>query len=387
MVHQQRIGMKSAADDLAKAFRVCRWAPAYLWQQLVRKSTPSPFHLIIAIADHFEPYVLPSAPKTFLPRQEQILRVKRWCELYPQVFDQWRDRSGSPLKHTYFYPAEHYDPQLLDMLSKHCHIGWGEIEVHLHHGVDFPDTAENTRQALVIFRDRLVNHGCLSHLDSSSDPRYGFVHGNWALANSAGGMYCGVDSEIQVLVDTGCYADFTLPSAPNIAQVSKINSLYECSEPLGRSGSHRCGQDLACGHTPTTFPLIIQGPLMLRFDRRKHRILPTLENSALTAANPPSSQRLKLWKAARIKVSGRSDWVFVKLHCHAMDPRDTPTLLGQPLVEFLQLLATLEKKGEFQAHFVTAREMTNIALAACAGKSGDPSDFKNYRLRLIHRHS
>jgi len=380
------LGMTSAADDLAKAFRVCRWAPAYLWQKFVRKSAPNPFHLIIAIADHFEPYIIPNSPRTFLPRQEQVFRVKRWCESYPQVFDQWRDHSGSPLKHTYFYPAEHYDPLLLEVLAKHCRLGWGEIEVHLHHGIDSPDTAENTRNSLVTMRDHLVNCGCLCHLDGSSEPRYGFVHGNWALANSAGGKYCGVDCELQILAETGCYADFTLPSAPNVAQVSKINALYECNGLLGATGSHARGRDLACGSAPTRFPLIIQGPLMLRFDRRKRGVLPTIENSALTAANPPTSQRLELWTDAGIQVSGRPDWIFVKLHCHGMDPRDTPTLLGQPLTEFLEHMEMREKKGDFQAHFVTAREMTNIVLAACDGKNGNPSDFKNYRLRLIHGH-
>ena len=60
---------------------------------------------------------------------------------------------------------------------------------------------------------------------------YGFVHGNFALANSADGHHCGVDSEMQVLAETGCYADFTLP--PGLyhrAHIAKINSLYECSD-------------------------------------------------------------------------------------------------------------------------------------------------------------
>ena len=38
---------------------------------------------------------------------------------------------------------------------------------------------------------------------------YAFVHGNFALANSAGGRYCGVDEEMQILAETGCYADMT----------------------------------------------------------------------------------------------------------------------------------------------------------------------------------
>jgi hypothetical protein len=33
-------------------------------------------------------------------------------------------------------------------------------------------------------------------------------------------------------------------------------------------------------------------------------------------------------------------------------------------------------------HFVTAREMANIAMAAVEGNSGDPDDFKDYYWKL-----
>jgi len=42
------------------------------------------------------------------------------------------------------------------MLAEHCHDGWGEIEIHLHHGVPEPDTAETLRRSLVAFRDALA---------------------------------------------------------------------------------------------------------------------------------------------------------------------------------------------------------------------------------------
>jgi hypothetical protein len=32
---------------------------------------------------------------------------------------------------------------------------------------------------------------------------------------------------------------------------------------------------------------------------------------------------------------------------------------------------------------VTAREMVNIALAACDGHDGNPADYRDYRLRLV----
>ena len=206
---------------------------------------------------------------------------------------------------------------------------------------------------------------------------YVFVHGNWALANSARGAFCGVDDEMHILAETGCYADMTLPSAPSIAQVAKMNALYECSLPLDRRAPHRKGRDLRAGRPPQTFPLIISGPLSLDFRRRK------IENGALTALLPPTMQRLEHWRRANITVRGRPEWVFIKLHCHGMDPRDQAAMYGEPLQRFLQQLTDgAGAGGEYRLHFVTAREMVNIALAACDGRPGPPGDHRDYRLKL-----
>ena len=72
-------------------------------------------------------------------------------------------------------------------------------------------------------------HGLLTR-DGSGRLRYGFIHGNWALANSLpDGRWCGVDDELSVLRETGCYADFTLPSAPSPAQTRTVNTIYYAS--------------------------------------------------------------------------------------------------------------------------------------------------------------
>jgi hypothetical protein len=70
--------------------------------------------------------------------------------------------------HTYFYPAEQYDEGLVDRLAEHCHAGWGEIGIHLHHGMVAPDTAENTWRELTHFRDVLAECGCLSYWQGPS---------------------------------------------------------------------------------------------------------------------------------------------------------------------------------------------------------------------------
>jgi hypothetical protein len=67
-----------------------------------------------------------------------------------------------------------------------------------------------------------------------------------------------------------------------------------------------------------------------------------------------------------------------------MDPRDEPAMLGEPLRRFLGALLDRGASDEsYKVHFVTAREMVNIALAACSGLAGEPGDFRDYRLKLV----
>ena len=358
---------------------VLRWLPDYSLQRLTRRPNGiRPVHLMIGVADHFEPPV---------PSREAGVpgRLKDWCREYPAAIGSWRDADGQPFRHTYFYPAEQYDEATIDLLADHCQAGWGEIEVHLHHGVSHPDTAEHTASTLIKLRDSLVDRGCLSRENGVGPARYAFVHGNWALANSANGRFCGVDEEMQILADTGCYADFTLP-APSSAQTSKINSLYECAVPLNQRAPHRRGQDLQCGHPPKTFPLIIQGPLLIDFGRRKkNSFLPGIENSELSGINPPTMRRLGLWQEAAITVLGRPDWLFIKLHCHGMAPGEELAMFGAPMKSFLKELVEGSQNGtDYKLHFVTMREMVNIILAACDQREGNPGEYRDYRFELIH---
>ncbi len=373
-------------NHFEKARNNLKWLPTCLWQRLVRRPVKTaPGHLIICLADHFEPSIMPERIGIHAERQEQEQRLEHWCREYPRVVRDWPDADGRPFRHTYFYPAEQYNKALIERLAEHCKAGWGEVEIHLHHGIEAPDTPEHTRQQIVGFRDALAEQGCLSLMDGAGVPRYAFVHGNSALANSAGGIACGVDSEMLILSETGCYADLTLPSAPNPSQVAKVNSLYECTLPLGSRAPHRRGRNLECGRPPQIFPLILQGPLLLTFAGRKQGWpFPRIENGALTTVNPPTMKRLRLWRKAVITVRGRGDWLFMKLHCHGMDPRDHDVMLGEPMREFIRDLSEgTNNHNRDKVHFVTAREMTNIVLAACDGRDGNPGDYRDYRLRLI----
>jgi hypothetical protein len=351
----------------------------------LRPPVSGPVHLIFMLADHFEPAIDPTDGRKRVPRAEQLRRLEFWTREYPKAIDRLRDHDGRPLVHTYFFPAEQYDEEQLDMLAAHCHAGWGEIEIHLHHGTPHPDTAENTRRQLTEFRDHLaVRHRCLSYEEGSTRPRYAFVHGDFALANSAAGRFCGVDSEMQILADTGCYADFTMPSSvSHPTQIAKINSLYECALPLDQTAPHREGCDLAAGRAPRIFPLVVQGPLVIDCGRSLRSAGLKIENGAITGHSPMSIRRLRLWKKAGVQVTGRPDWLFLKLHCHGMDPTQKDAVIGEAFGSFLGELVPDAPARKETLHFVSAREMTNILLAACDGREGNPGDYRDYRFKRV----
>ncbi len=377
----------AASKLMRKAEYATKCLPSYAWQRLTRRPARGRVHLIIALADHFEPSCMPGENAGYAPRAVQAERLDTWCEDYPKNFEAYRDHDGRCFTHTYFYPAEQYDKGLVQQLAELCHEGWGEIEIHLHHGVIKTETAESTRRQLVEFRDALARtHHCLSYEDGDDTPTYVFVHGNFALANCAGGYACGVDNEMQVLADTGCYADMTYPtSAFHPAQITKINSLYECTLPLDDAAPQRQGRNLTVGRPVSKFPFIIQGPWMIDFDRSSRSGFGRIENGSLTHVNPPSLRRLRLWKQAAITVAGRPDWIFIKLHTHGMDPAQTDTVLRSPMQRFLEELTSGATESAEILHFVSAREMANIALAACDGREGNPGDYRDYRYKLARR--
>jgi hypothetical protein len=356
-----------------------RWLPAYL-RDAGRRRDPRPgeeVHLLLCVADHYEP------KQHRPPPHDARARVERWVRDYPRQFAQFRDSDGRPPRHTFFYPAEEYEAEYLDALAGLCRAGFGEVEVHLHHD---DDTADNLRRTLRHFTDTLASrHGLLPRRRDTGAVMYGFVHGNWALDNSRpDGRHCGVNDEIGVLVETGCYADFTLPSAPSRAQTRTINRIYYAVDDP-RPKSHDRGVEIGSAPRPANSLLLIQGPLLLDWGRRKWGVLPRVENACLQASQPATVARVSLWLRARVQVPSRPDWFFVKLHTHGAAEDQHETLLGEPTVRFHHNLAQLAAQNpNFHFHYVTAREMYNLARAAEAGWKGSVADARDYELVWPH---
>jgi hypothetical protein len=242
---------------------------------------------------------------------------------------------------------------------------------------------------LLEFRDVLAEeHHCLCRENPTSEPRYAFVHGNWALANSAGGKFCGVDSEMQILAETGCYADFTLPSAPDRSQVPRLNAIYQCGHPLTEACPHRSGPGLSVGDKPA-LPVIFTGPLVFDWKRRVRGLpVPRIDDGALAQNYPLDLDRLKRWRGAHISVKGRPEWTFIKLYSHGFFEWDQDAMIGEQMKRFMnEVMEFGDRTSQYKITFASAREAFNMVMAALDGHGGNPGTYRDYRLRQIMKES
>ena len=366
---------------IAKMINTFVWVPDYLKKRIENRRIyagrqAGPLHVFFCICDHFEPYWNHADGKT------AQMRISRWLDSYPAISENYLDSSGNRLKYSFFYPEEEYRYEDMRQIADLCHAGYGEVEIHLHHD---NDTSDNLRKTLLDFKSRLHgDHGLLSIDAVSKEISYGFIHGNWALDNSRpDGRMCGVNDELDILQQTGCYADFTMPSAPDITQIRKVNSIYRAVDDPTRPKSHETGQDLAVG-TKGEGLLMVQGPIALNWKNRSHGILPKIENGGLMESNPPSASRIQLWLDQRIHIQGFPDGVFVKIYTHGTQERNMKMLFDDRYLAFLlEYLATLAADRErYRVYFTSAREMTNIIHAITDGETENFDRCRDYRYRI-----
>lgn len=353
------------------------WIGPYLRQRCVAPRPRGPIDVLLCIADHFEPYWGGASEAV------ASARVEAWVREYPQRFSAFRDSDGRPPRHTFFYPIEQYDARHVEALAGLCRAGFGEVEVHLHHD---NDTAENLERVLLANIDRFAHrHGLLGRWPDGRIA-YGFVHGNWALDNSRpDGRWCGVDNELDILVRSGCYADFTMPSAPDATQTRIVNSIYYARGHAGCRKAHNSGTVVGRAPPPEGSLLMIQGPLSLW---RPRGLLPKIENGCLQASQPPTMARLDQWIRAGVRVPCRPDWFFVKLHTHGATEANQRVLLGPTMEQFHRdLAARAAQCRDFRFHYVTAREMYNLAKAAESGYKGPVADAFHTPVALVSPHN
>ena len=319
------------------------WLPGYVRDRLNRIGLQPPKRVWVAIADHYEPYW--KHADAALARE----RVQRWRAGWPQIAARSvMDSANEPPKYTFYYPQEEYQPELLDELAEMVHAGIADVEIHIHHdGQGRQDFIDRMSSFCHVLHDR---HGLLRHRDGQLT--FGFIHGNWALDNSLpGGKCCGLNDEITLLRDLGCYADFTMPSADSPTQSSTVNTIYWCKDDPNAPKSYDTGIPLRVGGGIEGDLLMVPGPLGLRW---RERLYPRMENGELACYDPPTRYRAQRWFDLAPRIG---EDVFIKLFAHGAQERHIEVLLRDALENAFSDIAAEANERGCSYYFVTTWKM------------------------------
>ncbi|MFA5014849.1 MAG: hypothetical protein WC549_04850 [Actinomycetota bacterium] len=358
--------------------RMQYWIFSYLSSYFKRRTYLdifSPIDILFCIVDHFEPGYGEADSET------EKRRLDLWVERYPLLASKHRDYDGKPPQHTWFFPP-HYDKQNhLERLVRLCQQGYGEIELHFHHNriPPYPDNSQTFEKKI---RDCIKSYSRFGIFpeDKTGKNRYGFIHGDWALDNSRGNKFCGINDEIQILARTGCYADFTFPSQYK-SQPRKINTFYYAKDDPLRPKSYDTGQNVKVDSKADGDLMIIQGTLGIRLVKRIQSLFMAIEDSDISNSNPPTRNRIDFWVKHSIFIENKPNIRFIKLHTHGAWEGCAEALLGKAAEDMYSYLENRYNDGKnFRLHYVTAREMYNIIKTIETGKKGSLSDFRDFMI-------
>ena len=355
------------------------WILSDIKRELINFGLKKPkkdIHIIFALVDHFEP------GNGNADLEQQISRVNDWVDKYPDLAGRHKDSDGVCPQHTFFFPP-HYDiHDHLEKIVGLCAQGFGEVEMHLHHdriGI-WPDDEFSIKKKILDCIESYSRYGIFCTPDGRK--AYGFIHGDWALANSLkNGEHCGVNNEISILKETGCYADFTFPVS-NESQPKMANTIfYGQSSPLFPKGYDKYATRINLGIGEADGLMIVQGIIGLRWKSRIHMLKPSIEQSNIGHSDLPFPGRIDYWIKKAIYVEKKANWIFIKMHCHgaSSEKEDREVLLDERSDHMFEYLEKRYNDGEkYILHYVSAREMYNIIKAVESGATGNPHNFRDY---------
>jgi hypothetical protein len=325
------------------------WLVPYLRDRLRKNLRPArPKRAWVAITDHYEPLYKGTSIEMALGR------VARWRDQWPRVAgDSPRDAAGQPPQYSFFYPQEEYRRELLDGIAEIVRLGVADVEVHLHHNNEQRDAF--IRKVTEYCRRLTDDHGLLRQQDGRTV--FGFIHGNWALDNSRpDGKWCGLNGEIALLRDLGCYADFTMPSIPAPTQGRVVNQIYWCTNnPGNRPRSFDHGIEATVGGGKHGDLLMITGPLGLRFGER---LMPRLETGEIAGYDLPTASRVSQWFDLAPTIG---EDIFLKLYTHGAQERNFEPLLNGGLASLFHWLSEEAERRGIEIHWATAWQMYRAA--------------------------
>lgn len=204
-----------------------------------------------------------------------------------------------------------------------------EFQLHLHHehlvGNDgeysdlhreikiLTDREQDARRLQFLVRNEL---GALREHAGGAFEKWAFVHGMWAL-NGSDRNICQIDNEIEILMQHGCWGDFSFPAGRGHCDPRIFEQPYTCKPFAAPKGyDNRQCDPIAVDVGAASFR---EGRFLIWNSKAKH------EACSLDYYSPRTRERLK--NADHVVFSWLADCpiiddvLYVKTHAHSMDAR------------------------------------------------------------------
>jgi len=340
------------------------WLWMYLSDQIFHKDREmpnGPRHIMFLFVDHWEPH--------------DQHTVDQWLKDYPSMAAKHVDSDGKHPQHSFFWFFSHSNlaekKSFLKQLTFLVYQGFGEIELHMHHGNDTEKTfLKQMNEAIQLSKEV----GAFTTQEIQPRTTFGFIHGMWGLDNSRGPGDCGITNELILLRELRCYADFTNPSwGPMHSRV--VNRLYYATDDPLKPKSYDTGIPMEVGKPGVGDLLMFTGQSVAHFGGlRLH-----YDHGEIDHEHLPTPERIDSWIQKAVHVKGKPEWIFIKIFAHGAIAQDHEAVLGKWRDEMHTYLESRYNDGtHYVLHYVTAREAYNIAKAAEAGKTGNPNEYRDF---------
>lgn len=340
--------------------RVNTWVPQYMGRLVKGHRRNGPIHLLVLIANIFDPYVGGAS------REEGCRRMVSWERRMAEIASRYRDSDGNPPQHTWFVPIAMKDTDCLFRISKMCFDGFGEIGIYIPPETNheaFHNKLKDSLQSISQFG------GCVIH-DKDKGRR-----------NSFGVIGDENNSTIPFLPAEGCYADFTGPPIEGIhgSYFSQIYHYLRYSE----NTSHIIDPSLSI-YRESSSPLglmMIPGSVGINWFDWSNLFFPNFETGSVCRRTLPYSLRTRLWIRSAAALPGRPDWIVIKLFTRGCEPANEEILLGKYTHRIYKEFERFARGGHpCYLHYVSGRELYNIIRAAESGCSGNPHMMRDWQL-------
>ncbi len=278
------------------------------------------------------------------------------------------DSDGREFQLTFACPGRNPDSTTLHMLTEYCRRGLGEVEYLIPWDYS---SEESMREELEQGLRRFNSRGWMNTV--GSEVRFAVVRER----NSGEREEADLRRQASVLSDLGCYADMSFPGVRSSRPQSRVNTMFMVSsadnEPYNESDELRAGR-LGKGGL-----LVIEGPFLIDWTDWRLTLRPYVEDGHLSPEAPPDPGRVDSWIRANVHVIGQPNWIFVKLTIDGLSNATSARSLRHSLDRSLMYLEEVCNDDEmYRLHYVTAREMYNVAMAAQALKNGNAGLFRDY---------